>query len=477
MDQKDTLRAGDAVVVNARTKRVVPYTPPAPGREPAPGRNDPLLHSASGWTKSMAQHYAAVCPPNLWRIHGELYDLNKYMDVHPGGRVFLEQSRGSDCTEAFECHHIRGVPQKLLDQHRVTVEGFSGKQITERFEYDKNFRAIKQFVAEYLENKVKNPTGTTPVYAGVMYMAVVLQFLLVARLAARRRSYPLLAVAAILMAGCWGVGHNQVHRGRKRNPWSFLRFAMDLTGFSNFETTVTHAMSHHQNPNLQYDIEVYNFQALDLYFLTNETKNSSFLYRVGLFPLTAALTAPFLYTTRVLRRVLLERDPLNADIVIPTALIAMMCREAGSVKEGVRMTFAMWAMFTMWFVPSSFAVHHASDPETGAPLCYHDGEPEDLERDFAAHQIVSTVDHSVDLHDYIACTIFAHLNVHTVHHIFPTIDRIYHKPILDALLKENPGHFRDLYIKRNKVAKNFWTELLPSVYRLIRERRFEPVSQ
>jgi fatty acid desaturase len=361
-----------------------------------------------------------------------------------------------------------------MNKYRVSISTKSDPNFAERYSYD-NFREMKEFVKNYLEKELQNPTGKTPNWAGVMYIMIVLQFLAVARLAARRKSFMLAALAGVLLSGCWGVGHTQVHRGRKTSRWNLLRYAMDLTGFSSYETTVTHAMSHHQNPNTNHDIEVYHLQDIGLYFLSNEPKASFPIYRLGIFALSSSIIAPSLYVFRVVQRAL-EGNLLKEDIIIPTALLAMMCRESKSIKSGLKLGFFMWAAFSSWFVPMSFCVHHSMDNNTGAPLCYHEGEPEDMQRDFAAHQIVSTLDFASTVNDYVACTLFAHLNIHTVHHIFPTIDRVFHKPLLEALIKENTGKFRDFYMLRNKVNKNFLTELLPSVYKYIMSRRFEIVK-
>lgn len=45
-------------------------------------------------------------PDHLWMVGNELFDLSDYMDRHPGGRTFLELTRGTDCTELFETHHF-----------------------------------------------------------------------------------------------------------------------------------------------------------------------------------------------------------------------------------------------------------------------------------------------------------------------------------------------------------------------------------
>lgn len=55
----------------------------------------------------------------LWRIHNKLYDLINFIQIHPGGADFLELTKGTDITELFETHHIRGKAEILLQNFFV----------------------------------------------------------------------------------------------------------------------------------------------------------------------------------------------------------------------------------------------------------------------------------------------------------------------------------------------------------------------
>eukprot|EP01051_Picozoa_sp_SAG22_P016238 SAG22_NODE_2257_length_2780_cov_2.690041_4_plen_68_part_00 len=37
--------------------------------------------------------------PSSWYIRGQAYDLQPWLEKHPGGRFILETTRGTDCTE------------------------------------------------------------------------------------------------------------------------------------------------------------------------------------------------------------------------------------------------------------------------------------------------------------------------------------------------------------------------------------------
>jgi cytochrome b involved in lipid metabolism len=53
---------------------------------------------------------------NHWRVHDKIYDLESFVSKHPGGPEWIELTRGSDITEAFETAHVvnvRGVEGML----------------------------------------------------------------------------------------------------------------------------------------------------------------------------------------------------------------------------------------------------------------------------------------------------------------------------------------------------------------------------
>ncbi|KAJ6639502.1 Cytochrome b5-related protein, partial [Pseudolycoriella hygida] len=67
---------------------------------------------------------------NYWRVHDKLYDLNDFLPKHPGGRDWLEFTKGIDITEAFEASHIR------------------------------NFTKVEEILAKYYVNDIKFPRNS-----------------------------------------------------------------------------------------------------------------------------------------------------------------------------------------------------------------------------------------------------------------------------------------------------------------------------
>ena len=70
-------------------------------------------------------------PPSTkyWRIGGKWYDLEPFLDKHPGGReaLVLARDRYEDCTFVFEAHHhnyhrARAVLRKFIVSDDTAAE-------------------------------------------------------------------------------------------------------------------------------------------------------------------------------------------------------------------------------------------------------------------------------------------------------------------------------------------------------------------
>lgn len=87
----------------------------------------------------------------LWRIHDNLYDLTDFVTQHPGGPLWLQQTKGTDITEAFETHHIRGVPPDLLEKYKVR-KAARPRNYTLTLNENGFYRTLKRRIAEKIQN-------------------------------------------------------------------------------------------------------------------------------------------------------------------------------------------------------------------------------------------------------------------------------------------------------------------------------------
>ena len=69
-----------------------------PGLRYPSGRDDPLK-SGQGFLEGKKTDDGAE---GLWRIKDKLYDLVDWINIHPGGAEWINLTRGTDITEAFE---------------------------------------------------------------------------------------------------------------------------------------------------------------------------------------------------------------------------------------------------------------------------------------------------------------------------------------------------------------------------------------
>lgn len=81
-----------------------------------PNSHESSSKSVKGWLKAKRLDDDAE---GLWRVHDKLYDLVNFVQRHPGGRDWLELTQGTDITELFETHHIRGKAELLLQNFYV----------------------------------------------------------------------------------------------------------------------------------------------------------------------------------------------------------------------------------------------------------------------------------------------------------------------------------------------------------------------
>ena len=90
------------------------------------------------------------------------YDLNDYLNIHPGGREWLERMRGCDATEAFEAHHLDGEKvERVLALYYVRDVEAGEFNCGNRFDWsDQSFWRVvrKRVLARLLEEAGEGAT-------------------------------------------------------------------------------------------------------------------------------------------------------------------------------------------------------------------------------------------------------------------------------------------------------------------------------
>jgi len=55
---------------------------------------------------------------HLWHVYGKSYDLTRFVDKHPGGRLAILSGQGRDCTALFDSYH------PWSDKHRQVLKAY-----------------------------------------------------------------------------------------------------------------------------------------------------------------------------------------------------------------------------------------------------------------------------------------------------------------------------------------------------------------
>lgn len=179
--------------------------------------------------------------PNLWRVYDRLYDLNDFIDKHPGGSDWLKITRGMDITESFEASHVVNpeiVNQTLLKYY---VEDATHPRYSP-YSFEKNgfFKTLKKRIQPVLKEVGSSPTLQIRLIQDGMVAALIITSLLGIYL----NSIWLQLLAGFILSITVIGSHNFFHI---RDNWR--KYYFDLSLLSHHEWRVSHAISHHLFPN------------------------------------------------------------------------------------------------------------------------------------------------------------------------------------------------------------------------------------
>mmetsp|Transcript_31873 Transcript_31873/g.77257 ORF Transcript_31873/g.77257 Transcript_31873/m.77257 type:complete len:477 (-) Transcript_31873:37-1467(-) len=203
----------------------------------------------------------AVTSDKIWWIHGNGYDLTKFVERHPGGKEAILLGRGRDCTALFESYHIFSNEHwKVLDKFCVVKNHKSSDRKKDAF-----YEILKERAASVLKEK-----GIHPVNDRGANLSRTLHYLLV--------------IGAWLASGYWHVkgsvlgsflfaifgwlmgalGHDAGHFAASRQAWvnEFGVWAMSLI-CNPIVWQHQHTYAHHSFTNeFDKDPDLHHFDAL-----------------------------------------------------------------------------------------------------------------------------------------------------------------------------------------------------------------------
>lgn len=111
----------------------------------------------------------------MWNIHGKTYDLTEFIDNHPGGKLILQQCKGTkDSTAAFESYHALSDMKKIKSiMKRYEVSAQASQSATFNFKDNAFYMTLSGKVRDHFRN-----SNTTHHADHAWVMKTLLQFVM-----------------------------------------------------------------------------------------------------------------------------------------------------------------------------------------------------------------------------------------------------------------------------------------------------------
>ncbi|CRK94930.1 CLUMA_CG008421, isoform A [Clunio marinus] len=330
----------------------------------------------------------------LWRVHDKLYDLEKFVAAHPGGREWLTLTKGLDITEAFEAYHLTEKASKMLKKYYVK-EANLPRNYKFTFKDDGFYRTLKRRAAKVYEKMDKSPLWKSKIISDLnlfLFFFTSLMFVRVRELQSIKIILGFLAPLSCVTL--MGTAHNFIHQ---RNNWRM--YLSVLIGVDMREWRVFHAFSHHLYPNTLNDLEI---SGIGGFIFSKSDRIVWHDFLVGILPLSMLF--------------------FGGDSTI-------------SGKNFLRLFYHWnWISFAGSLMFNSISINAGHHGKT----IVHEGD-EFKELDFGIYQISAVIDRK-EANSNIFMTL-THFGNHLLHHMFPALDHSL-LPQFRAVLFETMNDFK-----------------------------------
>lgn len=380
-----------------------------------PSFRDEKVKSPHTWMKGKRQDDGAE---GLWRIHNSLYDFTDFINRHPGGADWLQITKGTDITEAFEAHHISPGPENMLKKFYIR-DAVTPRNSPFTFHENGFYRTLKRKVRAILKE-------TGPTYRSYLLQdGLVSAFFITMGIAAYTKSYMIGAISGVFLAMSTICAHNFFHQ---RDNWRMYCF--DLSFMSSLDWRISHALSHHLFTNTILDLEISVIEPFFQY-LPKRSKTTFQRFLPWLYsPLVWAIGFHMELIRKIVHTIKGEIEFQKASL-LPLVNLLYIWYITGNFL------YSFW--FWNWIhVASSFyffmigfnAAHHH-------PNIYHDGDAARTDADWGLRQLDAVRDRiEIEGSLFLVLTNFGS---HSLHHMFPTVDHsrlAKIQPILQETCKE-----------------------------------------
>lgn len=350
-----------------------------------------------------------------WCVHGRLYDLEPWLETHPGGADFLLRTQGTDCTVAFELSHSTDRMRRLLPRFEI------GEADTSYFpQYDwRGYHQLRERVITRLRRSGWRPGSSrrSAILASCfLLLCVATPFLWTL---AEQTHAPLLIQLALAILyvesfiSFGGFGHAFLHQNSRLGVFG------DMMTLSSFEWKTTHCIEHHCYTNHpDYDNNVRMFEPLHNF----APGRSARFQRLAPYLILPSYAVGFMLL-RVMMPIDMWRDPRQLPRRVALYLIGscgwlVLWWLTGNLWIGI----GLEAVISFVFCFLTMSSHNAAS-------CHAIHGT----RDFVQYQLDATSDFG-STNYWSSMLLGFFLGMQSLHHLFPMLDPRY-LPIVDEELK------------------------------------------
>lgn len=390
----------------------------------------------------------------LWRIHDGLYDMTSFIAAHPGGSQWLEFTKGTDITEQFESHHLKGKAESLLPNYFVR-KAATPRNYPFTFKEDGFYKTLKLKVMAKVQEMPNDLRKKTDFITD----SLLTVFLIMSPMCcwAFKSNFILGFVTSIIngfvLSHLTTSAHNYFHR---TDNWRMYIF--NLGGFSFADWRISHAMSHHMHTNTAQDIEV---SMLEPFLQFIPYKNKPFWAQLGAFywPIIYIFSNFVAYLVDLIPTLLnYKGKKFQWTNAIPFIGPLWMWMFGGLTLPW---TIVLWMVSltscSFFFVLYGLTAGHHSHTN------FFEGDiPREQNLDWGIHQldtIVERIDYAGN--HFKSLTRFGD---HALHHLFPTLDHAELKYLYPTLLE----HCEKFDVQLRTCT--FYRALLSKSKQLVRKR-------
>eukprot|EP00090_Calanus_glacialis_P038314 TRINITY_DN66911_c0_g1_i1.p1 TRINITY_DN66911_c0_g1~~TRINITY_DN66911_c0_g1_i1.p1 ORF type:complete len:439 (-),score=74.31 TRINITY_DN66911_c0_g1_i1:18-1256(-) len=357
----------------------------------------------------------------LWRIHDQLYDLSDFK--HPGGSAWIELTKGTDITEAFETMHVQDISPKLVEKYKVKP-AIGPRNYRYTFKEDGFYKTLKRKVQPILKQSGTGPSFQSKFFQDMLALGFISLFITLCKFP----SSSLAILTGLVLGMSTSCAHNFFHQADKK---AWRRFYFDLSLLSHRDWRISHAISHHLYTNSFSDIEVtalepfINFLPAKKNFIQHTL--SHFYVYFGIF-----ISFPFEFIKRTVLVVSGEQELLIENL-LPILQLSLLL-----FFNDVFTSIFLWLLFHstsgFWLIVTSVTTTHHH------PELYHAGDVPREDTDWGFHQ----VDTVRDVEKKNLAVVLTTFGDHLLHHLFPSVDHSKLAQLYPALY-ETCKEFQEVY--------------------------------